>query len=77
MEYASVVCSVVRGTGVCNCCADELCSEAHGVARVRGELFQFRVGDYTLVCDQDPSECELHLLLHLCCEGENSSVHRA
>ena len=46
----------------------------HTVAKVRGELLCVRPGDYTLVSEQDPTlgESELHLLLHLCCDGELS-----
>lgn len=42
------------------------------VAKIRGELFSFRPGDYTLVNDQDPTigECALDLHIHFCCDGE-------
>lgn len=41
-------------------------------AKVRGELFSLRPGDYTLVSDQDPTigECALDLHIHFCCDGE-------
>ena len=59
---------------------NDLCTSANSssvdhhvaVAKVRGELLYFWPGDYTLVSDQDPSigQCELHLHLHFCCDGE-------
>lgn len=46
------------------------------VAKVRGELFSFCPGDYTLVNDQDPNigECALDLHIHFCCDGELLNV---
>lgn len=47
------------------------------VAKIRGALFSFRPGDYTLVNDQDPTigECALDLHIHFCCDGKLLNTH--